>query len=49
MKLHIEIRPGEGGDDARLLVGEQARIYARHAERNGLTAEVSSEAKAQAG
>lgn len=40
MKLHIEIRPGEGGEDAKLLVQEQAKIYIRHAERVGLAIEV---------
>lgn len=41
MKLHIEIRPGEGGEDARLLVLEQARIYLRYAERQGIAMDVA--------
>lgn len=41
MKLHIEIRPGEGGEDARLLMQEQTRIYLRYAERSGLVMEVA--------
>lgn len=36
MKLLMEVRPGEGGDDAKLLVNEQAGIYLRYAERVGL-------------
>lgn len=35
MKLLLEIRPGEGGDDAKLLVEEQASLYrttAQHAK-----------------
>lgn len=32
----VEIRAAEGGADARLLVEEQVRIYARLAERRGL-------------
>jgi protein subunit release factor A len=40
MKLLIEIRPGEGGQDAKLLVTTQAAVYLRYAEKQGLTAEV---------
>lgn len=43
MKVLIEIRPGEGGDDAKLLVQDQAKIYLRYAERNGLRANVESD------
>ena len=32
----VEIRAAEGGDDAKLLVVDQARIYARLAARRGL-------------
>lgn len=32
----IEIRAAEGGDDAKLLVVDQFRIYARLGERRGL-------------
>lgn len=38
MKLIIEIRPGEGGTDAKLLVTDQAAIYLRYAERHSLKA-----------
>lgn len=38
MKLTLEIRPAEGGDDAKLLVHDQAAIYARFADRNGIKA-----------
>lgn len=40
MKLLIEIRPGEGGEDAKLLVADQASIYARFAERHGAKVDV---------
>ena len=40
MKVLIEIRPGEGGNDAKLLVNEQASIYIKHAQRIGATVEV---------
>lgn len=40
MKLHIELRPGEGGQDAKLLVERQAAIYLRYAERHHLTADI---------
>ncbi len=40
MKINIEIRPGEGGSDAKLLVNDQAQIYLRYAERNSLKADV---------
>jgi len=39
-KVLIEIRPGEGGEDARLLVREQSRMYLRYAEKNGLRADI---------
>ena len=32
----VEIRAAEGGDDAKLLVHEQHRIYQKFAERRGL-------------
>lgn len=38
MKLTLEIHPAEGGDDAKLLVHRQAALYARYAQRQGLTA-----------
>ena len=33
MKVSLEIRPGEGGEDAKLLVSDQAAIYCKFAER----------------
>ena len=32
----VEIRAAEGGDDAKLLVLEQLRIYRKRCERRGL-------------
>lgn len=40
MKVLIEIRPGEGGEDAKLLTREQSRIYLRYAEKTGLYADI---------
>ncbi len=40
MKLLMEIRPGEGGEDAKLLVEKQAAIYIRFAEKNGCFVEI---------
>jgi protein subunit release factor A len=40
MKLYIEIRAAEGGDDAKLLTVDQAKIYMKYAERNKITATV---------
>ncbi len=45
MKAVIEVRPGEGGEDAKLLVKEQAKIYERWAHRQGLDVEVSDNGK----
>lgn len=36
MKIMMQLRPGEGGEDARQLVHEQARIFIRYAERSFL-------------
>ena len=43
MKVIIEIRPGEGGDDAKMLVQEQGRIYAAYATRMELACEIEDE------
>lgn len=43
MKVLVEIRPGEGGADAKLLVETQASIYLRYADRHGLAAEVEDD------
>jgi protein subunit release factor A len=37
MKLHIEIRAGEGGKDAQLLVEAQAGIYLAYAKQAGVS------------
>lgn len=39
-ELRIEIRPGEGGEDARLLVDVLADIYRKFSERMGFTYKV---------
>lgn len=36
MAVIVEIRAAEGGDDAKLLVEDQFRIYHRVASRRGL-------------
>ena len=38
MKLHLEIRAAEGGEDARSLVATQASIYEAYAAREALRA-----------
>lgn len=43
MKVLIEIRPGEGGEDARLLTRDQAALYLRYAEKHGLTASIEDQ------
>lgn len=45
MKVAIEIRPGEGGDDAKLLVADQAAIYAQYAKTRGLAIEVQDDSR----
>lgn len=42
MKLTLEIRPAEGGDDAKLLVHDQAAIYQRYAARHGVQVQVGA-------
>jgi protein subunit release factor A len=36
MSVIVEIRAAEGGQDAKLLVGEQLAIYVRRSIRRGL-------------
>jgi protein subunit release factor A len=43
MKLNLEIRPGEGGEDAKLLVQDQAAIYIKYAMANGVKVDVTNE------
>lgn len=42
MKLTLEIRPAEGGDDAKLLVHDQADIYQRYAARAGVQVRIEA-------
>lgn len=44
----LELRAGEGGADAKLLVGEQLEIYLRFARRRGLEAELTERGPATA-
>lgn len=43
MKLYVEIRSAEGGDDAKLLTSDQAKIYLKYSEKNGIKASVVSD------
>jgi protein subunit release factor A len=43
MKLNLEIRPGEGGEDAKLLVQDQAAIYIKYANAVGINVSVINE------
>ena len=45
MKLLMELRAAEGGDDAKLLVPELAGMYVRFCERHGACAEVLDEGR----
>ena len=40
MKVLLEIRPGEGGEDAKLLVSDQASIYIKFAQRAGASVSI---------
>lgn len=42
MRITIEIHPAEGGDDAKLLVHDQAALYQRYAARTGAKARVET-------
>lgn len=44
MKVIIEVKAGEGGEDAKLLVPQQASIYVNYAERHQLSSEVIDQA-----
>lgn len=39
MKVHIEIRAAEGGDDAKALVHVQASVFTNFAKRHGFSVE----------
>ena len=41
----MEIRPGEGGDDARLLVADQLGIYVNYCKLQELQCELVEEGK----
>jgi len=43
MKMHIEIRAAEGGDDAKALVLVQAALYTNYAQRHGFATKVKAE------
>lgn len=45
MKVLIEIRPAEGGEDAKLLVHDQLGIYVNYCKRRGLACELVDEGK----
>lgn len=49
MQLTIEIRAGEGGGDAKLLVEKQSQIYLRYAARHHLQSTIVSESPAGLG
>lgn len=43
MKMQLEIRAAEGGDDAKALVLDQAALYESYAKRVGLSVTKKSE------
>jgi len=45
MKIALEIRPGEGGEDAKLLTQDQAAIYIAYAARHGLAADIETDGR----
>jgi len=45
----VEIRSGEGGDDAKLLVGELFQVYARYCRLKGFKVEMSDAAESGKG
>lgn len=45
----VEIRPGAGGDEAAIWVGNLFTMYAKHAERSGLRVELISTVDSDAG
>jgi peptide chain release factor 1 len=47
--IFLEVRAGTGGDEAAIFAGDLYRMYARYAERHGLTAEVVSESPGEHG
>jgi protein subunit release factor A len=49
MKLLLEIRAAEGGDDAKLLVEKQASIYQNYCAKHNLHVETIAESRAACG
>ena len=49
MKLNFEIKPAEGGDDAKLLTKDLADMYIAYANRNAISVTNYSEVKASLG
>lgn len=49
MKIVLDIQAAEGGNDAKLLVGDQSKIYLKFAEANHLSASVQEEHKSAHG
>jgi peptide chain release factor 1 len=47
--IFLEVRAGTGGDEAAIFAGDLDRMYARYAERHGLSAEVISESPGEHG
>jgi peptide chain release factor 1 len=45
VKIAIEIRPGEGGEDAKLLTREQAAIYIAYAGRHNLAIDIENDGR----
>lgn len=43
MKIIMEIRPGEGGQDSKLLLIEQSKIYMKYAEQNNINIKISQD------
>jgi peptide chain release factor 1 len=47
--IFLEVRAGTGGDEAAIFAGDLYRMYARYAEKHGLSAEVLSESPGEHG
>ncbi len=47
--VYVEIRAGTGGDEAALFAGDLYRMYARYADRHGLSVEIVSESPGEQG
>jgi len=49
MKLTMEIKPGEGGNDAKLLIGNMYLIYQKFCEKQNIMFDVVYESKSKFG